>query len=589
LTVQFLGPDPLEKQISDVLESLARGVPVETASVDLKEEAGRRRPNGEIVPGGAKSERAAQALAPEVACMANTPGGGALVLGAADDGRLIGTQIDADWLRHRLYELSDRKTTVDVREMIVNSQRVLVLRVIDSLTPVTYKGRLTWRVGKQCVEVDVSTWMSGRLYRLGQDATAAATGYTVHDVRPVALQRARDYLRESGEAQSLELSLATDVGLLRRLNAITGDGVLTYAGALLFVGRGEPALDYIRRARSGGDSSVRLRQAGISVLEELFEVERAIAVANPVVQRSGGLVQGQIKELPESAIREAIVNGIAHRDWQSPSQTVIEHVGASLVVTSPGGFVGGVTSSNIITHPSQPRNRSLAEMLAALRIAEREGIGVDRMVRELVRFGFKSPSIRETEGPHVRASLVGGVPDRVWIAFLAAFDPPDLASDLDVLLLLARLAQRGWIDATSAAPDLQRDEAETRAAIDRLATATVDDSLVIQRVDGVPPSDPPRWRFGTKARALLADRLDRVFSVSARQTVAEEWAVARGRISSTEFADLVGIAQNNARETLKQLEDDGILAPSRENRMGRGFYYVPVHGKVDIASHRLRR
>jgi ATP-dependent DNA helicase RecG len=34
--------------------------------------------------------------------MANTPGGGALVVGVADDGTVLGTELDADWLRHRI-------------------------------------------------------------------------------------------------------------------------------------------------------------------------------------------------------------------------------------------------------------------------------------------------------------------------------------------------------------------------------------------------------------------------------------------------------------------------------------------------------
>ena len=48
-----------------------------------------------------------------------------------------------------------------------------------------------------------------------------------------------------------------------------------------------------------------------------------------------------------------------------------------LTVTSPGGFIGGITPANIITHPAVPRYRSLAEAMATLRLGEREGIGVD--------------------------------------------------------------------------------------------------------------------------------------------------------------------------------------------------------------------
>ena len=47
--------------------------------------------------------------------MANTPGGGAVIVGIADDGTPIGTSLDAEWLRHRIWELTQRILTVNVQ------------------------------------------------------------------------------------------------------------------------------------------------------------------------------------------------------------------------------------------------------------------------------------------------------------------------------------------------------------------------------------------------------------------------------------------------------------------------------------------
>jgi ATP-dependent DNA helicase RecG len=50
-------------------------------------------------------KEAARHLANEVACMANTPAGGAIVVGIEDrSGRLLGAALDAEWLCHRVYE-----------------------------------------------------------------------------------------------------------------------------------------------------------------------------------------------------------------------------------------------------------------------------------------------------------------------------------------------------------------------------------------------------------------------------------------------------------------------------------------------------
>jgi ATP-dependent DNA helicase RecG len=74
-------------------------------------------------------------------------------------------------------------------------------------------------------------------------------------------------------------------------------------------------------------------------------------------------------------------------------------------VSSPGGFVEGINSGNIITHPSRSRHGALTALLAALRVAEREGIGVDRMVRDMIRVGLAPPLVEKVDGPMVRTAL----------------------------------------------------------------------------------------------------------------------------------------------------------------------------------------
>ena len=99
--------------------------------------------------------------------MANTPGGGALIVGVADDGARIGTRLDAGWLRHRIWELTSQKLTVAVRAEYLDGRRILVLTCIEALEPIRYRGRLKWRVGANCVEVDPVVWQSRMLERIG--------------------------------------------------------------------------------------------------------------------------------------------------------------------------------------------------------------------------------------------------------------------------------------------------------------------------------------------------------------------------------------------------------------------------------------
>lgn len=572
------GSDPVRDEVARVLRLMATGTAAdcERQILDLKEEAGRRGPQGLVLPGSTHNEEAAQQLAGESACMANTPGGGALIVGVANDGTLIGTRLDTEWLRARIYELTDRRLTVDVAEVTVKGLRLLVLIAPTAVEPIRWRNRITWRVGDRCVEIDASTWHARRMSRMNYDWSAEESTLPASAARPQAVDVARDFLKTSNDPTAHELAASSDRQLLRRLNAVSGADMLTNAGVIAFVGRGGPALDYIYRETAGGDSTQRVRRDGRSLLEELAEVFLSIDAHNAIRHLPSGLVVAQVRDIPQLAAREAVVNGVAHREWGTADPTVVEHVGRTLRVTSPGGFFGGVNEHNIITHPSQSRNRAVTQLLADLKVAEREGIGVDRMVREMVRVGHRPPDIREITGPFVRASLVGDALDEPWIAWLTRIDPADESQDLNSLLIIRHLLTTGWIDAVRAAELIQLTVDEARGAIAKLGRARVGTGSFIASVAGTPDGSEPVWKLSTPARSELAE-LDRTAghhrTLPSRAEVARSYARHRGRISTTELGSLVSASGTNVGGALKALEQDGALAPSTQSRRGRGFYY----------------
>ena len=583
MALEVLGRDPIDVLVERALRRLSKGEPpgrIETQRVDVKEEPGRRGPRGVVLPGERTNEKAADYLAEEMACMANTPGGGALIVGIADDGTRIGTRLDPERLRHRIWELTSRQLTVSARAANLDGCRVLILTCVEALHPVRYGGKLRWRVGANCVEVDPVVWQSRLLERVGFDWSDQPSGRTLNDVSPAACEVARRYLRESdgGEAGT-NLVDATDADLLRRLNLVRDSQHLTNAGSLLFVETPWSGVDYVRRDMPGGDSTLRIEGAG-PLLTQVHEVEQAGKVSNRVTHTAEGFAHGRIRAIPARTLREAIVNGVVHRDWLSPQPTTIEHVGDTLTVTSPGGFLGGVTPDNIITHPAVPRYRSLSEAMAALGLAEREGIGVDRMVRDMLAIGRPAPAISEIDGPYVRVVLLGGDPDAVIIALVAALTPARTGS-VDSLLLIEHLTRHGWVDADTAVPVLQRSSrTEAEEAIRRLADAHLDlgDSVsVIAQVQGIPPHHSRAFRLSDTTQRRLAHRLTPLRTPEGREALILDWSRARGRVSSTEAADLTGLSKVSAGKILAGLADAGHLEGSRPKRKGRGFFYVPVN------------
>ena len=76
---------------------------------------------------------------------------------------------------------------------------------------------------------------------------------------------------------------------------------------------------------------------------------------------------------------------------------LIGHTELELVVTSPGGFIAGITPLNILRHEPVARNRTLAEAFEKLGMVERAGIGRRRIFVTTLSFGKRIPEY-ETDG-----------------------------------------------------------------------------------------------------------------------------------------------------------------------------------------------
>ena len=101
-------------------------------------------------------------------------------------------------------------------------------------------------------------------------------------------------------------------------------------------------------------------------------------------------------ELPEEAIREAVVNAVAHRDYRSTANIQICLFSDRLEITSPGGLPAGMTESDLGIK-SIPRNPLLFSMLHRMEVVERIGSGI-RRIRDLCHTqGIPVPIINVSE------------------------------------------------------------------------------------------------------------------------------------------------------------------------------------------------
>ncbi len=104
-------------------------------------------------------------------------------------------------------------------------------------------------------------------------------------------------------------------------------------------------------------------------------------------------------EYPLSAIREALVNAICHKDYNSAAHSQIRLYDNHLEIWNAGGLPSSLTPEMFLTErDSIPRNRKIAEAFFYSGLIERWGSGTTRMTAELQEFGFPPPKFESEFG-----------------------------------------------------------------------------------------------------------------------------------------------------------------------------------------------
>jgi ATP-dependent DNA helicase RecG len=195
--------------------------------------------------------------------------------------------------------------------------------------------------------------------------------------------------------------------LLTAMGALDEEGRPTVAGILLFASnpqaflpqsgltfvkfvgnqpRGEDGqLGYGRREEIGGPLARIIQRAWQVVGEEM----RTGAVVTDLERK-------ERPEYPIPAVRETLVNAVAHRDYRLGGRRIeVRMFDDRMEVASPGGLPGFITVDNIVEEHFS-RNPRIVSGLFQWGYIEELGLGVDMMIDEMVRAGHPPPEFKDT-------------------------------------------------------------------------------------------------------------------------------------------------------------------------------------------------
>ncbi len=508
----------------------------------------------------------------ELIAFANNKGG-TLYFGVEDNGEVTGCDgnYDLQNIIESIYEKTRPSIFVDPEEIEYNGKKVIALTVAsDGITHATTDGRCLKRLGKNSKPFYPDE-MSNRYSEI---QSSDFSGRILSDSTEDDINKLEVYkLKEKLKARNPESTLADmdDIAFLRDLALVKPDGgniKLTVAG-LLFVGK-EQAINkllpqaeviYLHYSESNleeYDARLDMKAPIISVIDRLSE---KIQDSNRIVNVQVGLFRLEIVDFPEKVFQEALLNALSHRDYQSQGAVYVKHYPDKIVIENPGAFLDGITENNIITHPSVPRNKLIAETLQHLKYVQRTGQGVDIIFREMISSGKPFPEYKSYNDA-VSLTIYSAIDDIDFVKFVANEENGLSRSfSLSELMILRYLKDNRKITMSEAEILIQEARDQAQNACNNLKRY------------GLIELSGNEYMLTAKIYDELKNSVDytkdkAIQYIKAREMILE-YIRDRGFINNELVRELCGFSQKQARIILQRMRKENLIELSEKGRYAK--------------------
>ena len=358
------------------------------------------------------------ALGKAVCAFANTDGG-TLLLGVDPSGAVVGVNREPDRVQQQLdaFLQSGFSAPMDAHCRRHHNGRLHWIEVPRrrDFDPLRFRARFYIRHGRNNLEPSPPQLQElfnafGFVFDERQVVTAA--GIQDIDVQAFrSFQRARGLETEQEPQPSLEDNLR-NAHVLRKMGATLRP---TLYGLMTF-GRNPQTHPHTGNfhiectAFAGDDRASGVIQTG----EGRGRLDRQVRHALDWFKRLGwtlpyrGILREDRPLLPEPALREALVNAVAHRDYAMVGARVMLEVFSDRVaVTSPGALPNRMTVENVCSSGGLPRSRNewMANAMLVTRLMESRGLGWQRMRRAMRKFNGSEPELSLEDDTFVRVTF----------------------------------------------------------------------------------------------------------------------------------------------------------------------------------------
>ena len=170
-----------------------------------------------------------------------------------------------------------------------------------------------------------------------------------------------------GETQKQTLHLMTTEGVYTNLGLLLSDQCIHTIKVAVFEGTDQS--DFKDRHEFSG-----------SLLKQLNDSYDMIDFRNATHAVFDKLIRNDIRDYPEEAVREALLNLLVHRDYSFRASSNISIYADRIEFISLGGLLPGVSLSDVMLGLSLCRNVNLANVFYRLQLIEAYGTGIRKIM-----------------------------------------------------------------------------------------------------------------------------------------------------------------------------------------------------------------
>lgn len=529
-----------------------------------------------------KSEVGDRTVLEETVGLANAQGG-TIYIGVEDDGTISGvhSQNWCDLERVLLYLTGSTVPPVQVSAEFIEvsaGKMVLAVHVSKATGIVATRDGMTV---KRRIKIDGTPgnlpfypWeFNSRLSDLALLDYSATTveGATVQDLDPGERQRLRQVIR-AYHGDSLLLKLA-DEDLDRALSLVktVDGGVKPTVAGLILIGRSVrlpvllPTAGAVFQVVQGTDVKVSeyIQLPLLGAFEKLLTMFKAW---NPEQEAQEGLFRVPIPEFSERAFREGLVNAFCHRDYSLLGRVSVLINDDGLSITSPGGFIDGVTPENILTVEPKGRNSVLSDILKRIGLAERTGRGVDRIFEGSIVYGRPCPDYSESNAVSVRLFISRMKADMAFHKMLMDYrEKKGHAVSLSSLMILSALRFSKRLSLSDISEETHISEARLRRPLEQLA-----EDGIIESVGSGPSREYVlnACVYGKQKESIKHVRLAGIDAMKSEALVLGH-AKETGKVSRADVMKLLSVTGPQAYRLLQKLVKEGKLSVHGERKKTR--------------------